>query len=272
MRKSLPFLCLSVSGLLSSVQVQAQPAGSPNLLEWVRESRFVFQGTVRKLGAANMAAIPASPANAVVNVDQVIVAPEKLGDFTGREITVALLRAESLEAGQRAVFFTVGWIYGETLAVREVGHLDARQDLGALREQIADARRRNDEQDLAGRLAHAELVVVGRLVRIVPVRQEETHLPVTEHDPDLRRALVRVETMLKGQAPPNGLVSFLFANSRDVLWDRSPKPKVGQNAVWILSRDERKGLKLDALTAFDPLDVQPRERQEVLYRLLESPL
>ena len=271
MRNFLAFLFLAVSGLLGSVQIQAQPAGPPELQKLVRESRFVFQGTVRKLGAANMAGIPASPTNAVVTVDQVIVAPEQLGDFTGREITVALLRSDSLEPGQRAVFFTFGWIYGETLAVREVGHLDARQDLGALREQIADARRRNDEQDLAARLARAELVVAGRLVRIEPVPRQETHLPITEHDPDLRRAFVRVETVLKGQAPPNGLVSFLFANSRDVLWDRSPKPKVGQDAIWILSRNERKGLQLEALTAFDPLDVQPRDRQEVLYRLLQNP-
>jgi hypothetical protein len=270
MRSSLPFLFLLVPGLLGPVQAQAQPPGPPDLQNLVEESRFIFQGTVRKLGAANMAAVPASPANAVVTVDQVITAPEQLGDFTGREITVALLRPDSLKPGQQAVFFTYGWIYGQTLAVREVGHLDARQNLGALREQIADARRRNDEQGLADRLARAELVVVGRLVRIAPVRREETHLPITEHDPDLRRAVVQVETVLKGQAPPNHLVSFLFANSRDVLWDRSPKPKVYQEAVWILSRNEKKGLQLEALTAFDRRDIQPRDRQELLGRLLKN--
>ncbi|HEY3491903.1 MAG TPA: hypothetical protein VGK43_03060, partial [Solirubrobacterales bacterium] len=201
-------------------------------------------------------------------VDEVISAPASVGDPTGKEVTVALRRPGSVREGQQAVFFTAGWIYGTGLAVREVDRLDGRQASTDLREQVADAQNRNEEADLALQLARAELVVAGRIVRIA---KEEIRMPATEHDPDLHRAFVQVEEVLKGQAPPQGQVSFLFAASRDVQWDRSPKLEPGQDGVWILLRNEKRGLPLEELTAFDPRDVQPRERTETVRRLLTSP-
>lgn len=271
MRSWFSFVCLAIlSVMVVSMQIEAQPARKPDLQKLLRESRFVFQGTVRKLGASNMAAVSPSPANAVVAVDHVLVAPAQFADFTGREITISMLRPDSPKLGEPAVFFTYGWIYGQSIAVREVGHVEVPKNLGVLREQIATAQRQNDEQDLAKLLARAEIVIAGRLVRIENVSREETHLPVTEHDPDLRRAYLQPESVLKGRIPPNGVVSFLFADSKDVLWSRSPKPTEGQEAVWILSRDEKNGLNLESLTAFDPNDVQPPERREILERLLKS--
>jgi hypothetical protein len=54
------------------------------------------------------------------------------------------------------------------------------------------------------------------------------------------------------------------------MWERSPKPKEGQTAIWILVRDEKKGLKLDALTAFDARDVQPPAALDLVRRLLAT--
>jgi hypothetical protein len=237
----------------------------------LRQSPFVFLGTVRQSGVTNMEGVPPSPSNAVIRVERVLLAPERLGDFTGRDITVALLKAGSPGVGQRTVFFTSGWIYGRTLAVREVSHDDsAERDTDALRSAIGEAQRRNREQDLAALLAKAEVVVAGTVVRIEPVPREKFRLPLTEHDPQLRLAVVKVEAALKGNIPRNGLVPFLFANSGDVLWLQSPKLKEGERAVWILSRHEKRGLELDAITAFDPRDVQPPSELDLIRRLLSN--
>jgi hypothetical protein len=270
MRSRLSFVYLSIVGVLLSLQIKAQPTSSPDLQNLIRESPFVFQGTLRKLGASNMAAVPPSLANAVVTVDRVIVAPAQFGDFTGREITVALLRPVFPKLGESAVFFTSGWIYGQSIAVREVSHANVPKNLDLFREQIADAQRRNEEQDLTELLAHSEIVVAGRIVRIERVSREESRLPVTEHDPDLQRAYLQQERVLKGRIPSDAVLSFLFANSRDILWSRSPKLKEGQEAVWLLRRNEKKGLELESLTAFDPRDVQPPERRDVIDRLLKN--
>jgi hypothetical protein len=235
----------------------------------VRQSPFIFQGTVRRTGAANADGVPASPANAVVRVDRVIAQPPTLGDFTGRDITVALRQAASPKDGERAVFFTSGWIYGRTLAVREVSHL-TDVDAERVQLQVAEAQRANREQDLANLLARAEIVVLGTIVRTEPLTREEARQPVTEHDPELTRAFVKVETVLKGKVPRDRVVTFLFARSRDVMWERSPKPKEGQTAIWILGRDEKRGLKLDAITLFDPRDVQPTSALDLVRRLLAT--
>lgn len=253
----------------------AMTAGAQERLSFqqlVRQSPFIFQGTVRRTGAANVDGVPPSPANAVVRVDRVLAVPQSLGDFTGREITVALQQAGSPKNGERAIFFTAGWIYGRTLAVREVSHLaGANEDAERIGRQVAEAQRANQEQDLAALLARAEIVVLGTIVRIEPLTREETRQPLTEHDPELARAFVRVQTVLKGNVPRDGIVSFLFARSRDVMWERSPKPKEGQTAIWILARDEKPGLKLDALTLFDPRDVQPPAALDLIRRLLANP-
>lgn len=254
--------------------VIAVTAGAQERLDFprlVRQSPFIFQGTVRRTGEANLEGVPSSAANAVVRVDRVIAAPPALGNFTGREITVALRQAASPKNGERAVFFTAGWIYGRTLAVREVLHLagsnDDAQRIGA---QVAEAQRGNEDRDLAALLARAELVVLGTVVRIEPLTRKETRMPLTEHDPELARAFVRVETVLKGTVPRDGVVSFLVARSRDVLWERSPKPKEGQTSIWILARDEKRGLKLESVTAFDPRDVQPPSARDLVRRLLAT--
>jgi hypothetical protein len=155
--------------------------------------------------------------------------------------------------------------------VREVSHLagtDAAVE--AIAARVTEAQSLNREEDLAALLARAEVVVLGTVIRTEPVEREKTRLPLTEHDPELARAFVRVETVLKGNVPPDGVISFLFARSRDVMWERSPKPKEGQTAIWIVARDEKKGLQLDAVTAIDPRDVQPPSALDLIRKLLRT--
>lgn len=264
-------LALALPLVMGCGHLYGQGATSFDLQRAVRESQFIFLGTVQKLGATTMPVVPVSPTTAIVRVDEVIAAPTSIGDQTGQQVTIALRRPDSVREGQQSVFFTEGWIYGDGLAVREVDRLDGRPATADLREAVAEAIQLNEEEDLADLLSRAELVVVGRIVRTVAVDRNEHRLPITEHDPDLHRAFVEVATLLKGEAPAQGQVSFLFANSRDVMWDRSPKPTEGQVGVWILLRDEMPALPLEGLTAFDPRAVQPRERAEVVRRLLGSP-
>jgi hypothetical protein len=62
-----------------------------------QQSQFAFQGTVQRLHATTMSDLPATDRTVVVRVDQVIHAPESLGDWTGKEITVQLGRVRRME-------------------------------------------------------------------------------------------------------------------------------------------------------------------------------
>jgi hypothetical protein len=77
----------------------------------------VFRGTVQRVAAANLDLVQADASTVVVRVDEVLKAPSSVGDFTGREITVKLLKGGAAIAGEQAVFFTNGWLYGAELIV-----------------------------------------------------------------------------------------------------------------------------------------------------------
>src|SRR5690242_4863229 len=108
-------------GLGLSAAAFGQAASGPEGL--TRAAQFIFRGTVQKVGAANLSIVQADPSTAVVRVDEMLKAASSLGDFTGREITVQLAKPKDATPGEQAVFFTNGWLYGETLAVVEVGRL-----------------------------------------------------------------------------------------------------------------------------------------------------
>jgi hypothetical protein len=79
--------------------------------EWVARSQFVFKGTVTQVNAATLPEIRATASTIIVKVDEVLVAPAILGDYTGKDVTVQLNQPGAVETGKQFVFFTTSWIY-----------------------------------------------------------------------------------------------------------------------------------------------------------------
>jgi hypothetical protein len=227
----------------------------------VRQSSFIFGGTIRRLNAATMAAVPVTEETVVVRVDEVLQAPETLGDHTGEDITVQLIESqEEIREGQRAIFFTNGWLYGESIAVQEVGRRSV-EDAARLPEQIADTYRRAAAEELQERIARADLVVVGQVSDIYMVEREDP--PASEHDPQWWAAIINPESVEKGDLN-QPTVSVWFPGSIDVMWYRSPKFHARQEGIWILQR----GQVRETYTALDPLDFQPREQLDRIGSLI----
>src|SRR5512132_1879877 len=87
----------------------------------LRQARFVFKGTVSKLKASNVSEIKPDADTVIVRVDEVVQAPEVVGDVAGHEVTVKLPPKERVTPGQRAVFYANGLVSGENIAVEAVG-------------------------------------------------------------------------------------------------------------------------------------------------------
>ena len=85
-------------------------------------AKFVFKGTVRKLAAATLSELKGAKDTVVVRVDQIMRAPDALRDFVGRDITVQLPAGDSVKSGEQAIFYTNGWLFGESLAVKSLAH------------------------------------------------------------------------------------------------------------------------------------------------------
>jgi hypothetical protein len=173
---------------------------------------------------------------------------------------------------------------------RAPGSMVAAPELG--RDPRSAARQRRARE----RMAQAEVVVAG-LVESVQLPSAALKAatravlaprppspPVSEHDPEWREAVVRVERVHKG-AHGGGRVVVRFAASQDVRWFRAPKFQAGQQGVFALhGPDEEqaprparaaRGLapaKGRAYTAVDPADVQPLESQQEVARLFAPPV
>src|SRR5437867_2684928 len=94
---------------IALVWFAAAPASAQARVAWVRQSDIIFAGTVTRPG--------------IVRVDQVFEKPSAVSLMKGDSVTLVAARAGSPPSnpGMRAIFYTIGWIYGQGVTVREVG-------------------------------------------------------------------------------------------------------------------------------------------------------
>jgi hypothetical protein len=236
----------------------------------VNHSQFVFAGVVERLGTTTEA-VPATANAVVVRVNKIFHGPEELRGFTGKEIIVRVTQSSGTISGERAVFFATSWSYGETLAVIEVGRV-ADGDQATIQNDIEDAYRRLADDRLLQRIALAELVIAGKVVRTEPADRAARRRPASEHAPDWWEAVVEVEFVEKGRLEQR-TVSVLFPKSLDETWIKSPKFAVGDEGIWILQRDQKErgspALRTAGLTALDPLDHMPRNEVNRIRALMK---
>ncbi|HEX7182426.1 MAG TPA: hypothetical protein VF756_11325 [Thermoanaerobaculia bacterium] len=232
--------------------------------EMTRAAQLVFRGTVQKVGASNLKAIEPAGDTAIVRIDEVLKAPVGLEDFTGREVTVKLRQPGSAKLGERGVFFTRSWLYGESLGLVEVGR--AAGEAGALRSRIAAASQGEREAKIKEQLDRAALVVAGKVVETRPAAIQEEGF--SEHDPQWWEAVIEVDSVLKGPPSSGKRVTVLFPTSTDVAWFEAPKLQVGWNAVWLLHKDQVPE-RADAYTVLKPWDLMSRDNEPIVRRLLQ---
>ncbi|HZF37519.1 MAG TPA: hypothetical protein VE715_01730 [Blastocatellia bacterium] len=124
----------------------------------VRQSVFIFRGTVKKLNADTRNAKQSSSIvvlSAVVSVDEALQAPAEFVHYRGRTITLRLKEPNSVKMGQQSIFFTnvIRILPGaKGFAITEVGSMEAPASSDTLRQQIAAAKQRLADQELQQRL------------------------------------------------------------------------------------------------------------------------
>ena len=252
---------MQLSVLLSSSSLVAQ---NPNNVDtWIRQSTFIFVGTVVALNATTMNAVAANEGLAVVRVDKVISAPGAPPDLAGKNITVKLLPTAALRRGEAATFYTKGWLLGNSLAVIEVGHSVAAEAVS--QEQVNAVHQQMADEDLQREMASAVAIVTG-VVRSVQ-KSKAPHIG-SEHDPDWYQAEIVIRETLKGK-PRGEAITVLFPHSDDVMWHNSPKFHEGQQGIWLLHVNQVRlpGVQ-EQYTALRPLDFQSEEQRERIQKLL----
>jgi hypothetical protein len=184
--------------------------------------------------------------------------------------------------GSQATFYTQGWILGQGVAVREIGHEvsppGASIDTARTALQVAQRRQSLSDTDLRGRIKNADMIVVGK---VISVRRAATAKGgkriITEHDPDWKEATIRVESALKG-ARGGGEIVVRFPGSEDVAYRNVPRFKTSQSGVFLLKKDSVTGLpkasirgtRVNAYVAPNPLDCLSRADSGRVKRLMKQ--
>jgi hypothetical protein len=271
------FAAIATSVLLCNVTTRGGEVD-----ELAAKAEFIFKGTLQKANAVTMAAVPVTDKTVVVRVDEILQSPELLRDFAGKEVTVQLIKPTEMKVGDQAIFFTNGWLYGEGIALVEVGRpanaeRATRQPLTAQNEEVTKAIGKLGDKDLQKRVASSDLIVVGKVVSVKPSEVMAAATQTTrlsEHDPQFLEASIEVEKAEKG-TPPGNTVKVVFPSSMDVMWHKAPKLKVGQEGAFILHTGEaQKVLGVAGLpevySMLEPTDFQPKDRQEQLRKVIQS--
>lgn len=155
------WLALLALALLAAGQ---SPARAQNV-ELLKKSSIVFTGTVRQTGAVSFSAVPKSPRTIVVEVESVAAKPAAISLKKGDRVTVEARDSAALREGVRAVIYAEGWVLGEGVAVREVGHEivpATGTPTGERDKLIMEAQNNLNNEELRQRLEAADLVEIGR--------------------------------------------------------------------------------------------------------------
>ena len=253
-------LCVSL-GLFRGEFV-AQSTGQID--ELVRTSHIVFVGKVARLHATNLKALRPTDSMVLVRVIEVLDAPPSVASLKGEEVTVQVARTGEIEQNSTEVFFSNGLLFGEHLAVKEVGHIPAPTDTAQLQKEISAVRAQMDEEKLKLRLNGATLVITGKVLEVKPLGRTGLR---SEHEPDWAEAVVEIEAVEKGSWKDR-TVPVVFPQSMDERWLLSPKFTRGETGIWFLRHEEHVGLPADNWFALSALDFHPLEQREFIRRLL----
>ena len=250
----------------------------------VKQSDIIFIGTVTQVGAVAVPEVPASDRTVVVHVDQVLEKPAAVALGAGDSVTVQTAQPGSLKPGSQATFYTTGWIFGQGVAVREVGHEPGRSPVVVADQQAAVARARLDmnDADLKAHIQKAAMVVAGRVEQVRPAElaggAPAHRTRISEHDPQWQEAIIQVQDGIKG-AQAGEQVVVRFPTSLDVAWVGTPRFTVGQEGTFVLHKDSTTGSpesviagrSVPAYTALHKLDVLPKQDALRIRVLMRKP-
>jgi len=237
-----------------------------------KQAAFIFSGEVENAQAAAKMDLRLPPQSVLVRVVEVLYVKATTAVRPGDLVIVQMPERVLPSAQKRAVFYTNGWIYGQHLTVREVGHVVQEASREELKQEIAQAKVEAEDDQIRERLADAEVVLAGAVKSVRPFEEARKVSPVSEHDADWWLAEITVKRFLAGKAG-NKTVLVAYPNSHDVMWADSPKFKAGEEGVWILHRPRNQrifeNVKEPVYTAINRRDFQETKETERVMRLLK---
>lgn len=263
-RYSLVTTFLIISAVINfpgSVSAQNANARQISLLH---QSSLVFTGDIVRMGDVSFKGVKKSSNTVVIKLKNVLLKPGTVSIPRNNLITVKMKDPGNVEPGTYGVFYTNGYLFGEGIAAKEVGHITGSPEELTYPENMKQIQ---EDQNLREHLKPADLVALGAIKQIRdPKTKREIPPPDSEHNPQWKEAVVTLQNVIKGD-PGTKKVIVRFPGSMDVAWYRIPKLKEQQTATLILRKDKNitglekpklEGKTVPVYVIQGPMDVHPR--------------
>ena len=255
--------------------MNAVAMADPEVLDLLRRSQFVFEGSVTGVERSTVPDIAADHDSVVLKVDRVLHSPAALSKLTGSEVTVQLLPGSArLGLNETTVLFTTAVAFGQGILVAEVGRTTPEivggmsMAAGAMAvlpgarsgraHPVLDAAHELADEQLRGHFDDVAAAIIGRVVSL----QKAGPVVANEHDADWWKATIKVDHVEKGTVA--GRVGVLYPNSSDVQWARVPKPRAGQDGLWLLHDTPPERVDLAPYSLLDADDLKPTDHLDRL--------
>src|SRR6266481_6058104 len=132
----------------------------------VEASKFVFIGTVKRIGASNLARLPANDRLILVEINNVAHAPAVFNGVVGTTVTVKIPARTKLKSGETKLFFTKRLMYGENLAVEATAIEQVAKDYDQAVKDVKTAFAIIERKERLARISKAALIVEGRVTQM----------------------------------------------------------------------------------------------------------
>jgi hypothetical protein len=278
--------CASLAILLLASCPLAIAQRSNQMADFAGRSAIVVLGTVTKLAASEEPLLAPTNATVVIKIEQMFAGSEFAGDQTGHTATVIVTKPGDLKVGTKALFFGNPRFVGKTITIADVGELPAaRPEAQNIQQTLEPGLQARRDAPVVARLGIAQMIFRGTVESVRPLEAESKDRKSElrdEHDPDWQVAMVRVTSNMRG-TEKGAVIPVIFAASRDIMWFNSPKPKSGEEALFIGHRPQEAEMTLLRSTGIlrfveeqhpvfvtEPFDVLPASDEKRVVGLLEK--
>jgi hypothetical protein len=239
----------------------------PELQSWMNNSTLTFRGRIIALGESNVNGVDKRDQPMLVRVERVEAGHSKelrkFGSLGGKELTVVINPSFRLRPiirkNMSAIFFVDPLMYETHIAViaNAFATDETVTNLAGRVQAAANEAMQKPLKDAVTAAAGVISGVVQEIRQLPPDKLRDLQRVAngrdlfSEHSPRWRIAVVRVESVLKGD-PNEKAVFVIFPSTDDRFWSASPKFKTGDQGIWLLHRDQLSDERTNVLLTPEP--------------------
>ena len=210
---------------------------SPTQIEkTIKSAPLVFVGIVKQIKASNLEAIKASNDFSLVQILNVIDAPQAFQGITGTIVTIKSAANTKLKTGDTRLFYTKKFMYGENLALEAVEVEKVEKDHRQIVHDLRNVKSNMERKKQLTRIQNAILIVEGKVISMKESDLNKNY-PLSFKSPYWIVVSIKLSKTLRGRYN-NKTIDSLINKGGETEEETPLEINIGQSGVWILKKEK----------------------------------